>query len=529
VIDQLAFYVQDDWKVRPNLTLNLGLRWDANIGNLPDQDENRTMIILSQLDHPLANALTGDLSKLQRTTPSWTEFQPRLGFAWDPWGDAKTVIRGGYGIFYDQIFQNLSLFSDVQSQEFIFQPSVNLARTGGATGAPDPTNPLFNVIFDGNPANLPPVAQPPPGFTYSNLANGSVGRINDPDAKEAFIQKWTIGFQRELGRNWSISSDYVHTLGLQEPRFMNINPRILNTCSAAYGGNPLSPACPRGANTRVLDTAFIAAGLPANRLEQINMFSTTNRSLFDSLTTTLKYRSAKMILNAAYVLASSRAWGGQPTASYSGNGIAITPERQFDEDEFGPTRLDERHRFVLSGVFSLPWDIQISPVMQLASARPFSAVAGIDLDGDGLATIDRLCEGVDPAAVFAVRGNVAAVQALNPLGCTQSRVNSLRSGFVPDGNGGFEEKSGRFFNVDVRAQKTFRFGERFALATYVDLYNVFDVENLAFGSRIGLTTPAATGTPENSSFLKAQSLFGPGFGPPVGRPFTAQIGARFTF
>lgn len=519
VIDQLALYVQDDWKIHPRLTLNLGVRWDANIGNLPAQDQNRTLVILRQLNHPLARALTQDQEKLKRTTPSWTEFQPRLGFAWDPFGDSKTVIRGGYGIFYDQIFQNLSLFSAVQSQPNVFQPSVNLARPGGATGPPVPTDPLYGVIW-----GVTPLPAPPAGFTYSNLANGSVGRINDPDAEEAFIQKWSIGFQREFARNWSVSSDYVHTLGLQEPRFLNINPRILRTCSASYGGNPASPLCPRGASTRVLDTAFVAAGFPANRLEQINMFSTNNRSLFDSWTTTLKYRTPKMVLNAAYVLASSRAWGGQPTASYSGNGIVVTLDQQFRPEEFGPTRLDERHRFVLSGVFNLPWGFQISPIAQYATARPFSAVAGIDLDGDGLAFIDRICAGVDPAAVFAVRGNTAAVAALNPLGCTQSRVNGLRSGYVPDGSGGFERRSGRFFNVDVRLTKNFRFGERFGLSTYLDLYNVFDTENLSFASRIGLSTPATTGT-----FLTPQSLFGPGFGPPVGRPFTAQLGARFTF
>lgn len=525
-LHQLAFYVQDDWKVTRNLTLNLGLRWDANIGNLFPQDENRTILLLDQLNHPLAQALTSDPDKLRRETPSYKEFQPRIGFAWDPTGDAKTVIRGGYGIFYDQIFQNLTLFSAVQSQPFIFQPSVNLARTGGATGAPDPTNPLFPITFNGGTANLP---QPPAGFTYDTLAPGTVGRINDPDAKEAFIQKWTIGFQHEFGRNWSISSDYVHTLGLNEPRFKNINPRILRTCSADYGGNPLSPLCPRGANTRVLDTAFIAAGLQApnatvGRLEQINMFSTDNRSLFDSWTTTIKYRTQKMLLNAAYVLGSSRAWGGQPTASYSGNGIVVTPEAQFREEEFGPTRLDERHRIVISGVFNLPWGFQLSPIAQFATARPYSLISGIDADGDGLATIDRLCAGVDPAAVFAVRGNQAAVLALNPRGCTQTRVNSQRTGFVPDGSGGFEERSGRYINVDLRATKTFKFGERFGLSTYIDLYNIFNTENLSFMSRIGLSTPATTAT-----FLQPQSLFGPGFGPPVGRPFTAQLGARFTF
>jgi hypothetical protein len=508
-IDQLAFYFQDDWKVNRKLTLNLGLRWDANIGNLPPQHENRTMLILKNVNHPLARALTGDDSKLRRETPSWKEYQPRFGFAYDPWADGKTVIRGGYGIFYDQIFQNLSLFSAVQSQPQVFQAAINLTR-------PDPVLAAFRYGTD-------PLPTVPANANYSNLLTGSVGRINDPDATEPYIQKFSIGIQREVGRYWSISSDYVHTLGLHEPRFININPLISSTCNAAYGGNPASPACPRGASTRVLDTAFVAAGLPANRLNQINMFSTNNRSLFDSWTTTLKYRSKDVLFNAAYVLANSRAWGGQPTASYSGNGIAITLANQFKAGEFGPTRLDERHRIVLSGVINLPGDFQVSPILQFASARPYSPVAGLDLDGDGLTTIDRICTGVDLAAVLAVRGNSAAVGTLNPLGCVQQGVNQQRDGYVLNGTT-LEKRSGRFFNTDLRLSKNFRFGERFRLSTYVDFYNLFNTENLSFASRIGLSAPATTGT-----FLLPQSLYGPGFGPPIGRPFTTQLGARFTF
>ena len=75
-------------------------------------------------------------------------------------------------------------------------------------------------------------------------------------------------------------------------------------------------------------------------------------------------------------------------ASYSGNGIATTPENQFKPEEFGPTRLDERHRIVLSGVFNFRGDFQLAPIMQLASSRPFSANTGLDIDGDGLATND---------------------------------------------------------------------------------------------------------------------------------------------
>ena len=528
-IDQLAFYIQDDWKIRPNFTLNLGLRWDANIGNLPKQDQNRTMLILKDVNHPLANGLTDDQEKLRRTTPSWTEFQPRIGFAWDPWNDGKTVIRGGYGIFYDQLFQNLTLFSQTQSEPEIFQTAINIA------GA----DPFLDTFIYG----VTPLPVPPPDFNFGNLVQGSFGRINDPDATEPYVQKFQIGIQRQLGSTMSISSDFVHTLGLHEARYLNINPQIQGTCNPAFPGalqvaNPIyATVCPRGAATRVLDQAFIASGFPlingVPRLNQINMFSTNNRSVFDSWATTFKYRTAKVLLNASYVLAWSKAWGGQPTASYSGNGIAITPENQFKEGEYGPSRLDERSRIVISGVFNLPWEIQLSPILQYGSPRPFSANRGADLDGDGLITIDRLCAGVDPLAMlnFALANNTAAITAANPLGCVQAPVNSLRSGYDVQGGVVVGEITNRFFNVDLRASKTFTFGERYRIQAFVDFFNIFNTENIAIGapsgaiqSRLGLTAPTSP-----STFLQPGALWGPGFGPPVGRPFTASFGGRFTF
>jgi len=255
------------------------------------------------------------------------------------------------------------------------------------------------------------------------------------------------------------------------------------------------------------------------------MFTTTNRSLFDSWITTFQGRARHMTFKVSYVLSNSRAWGGQPTASYSGNGIAITPEQQFAHEEFGPTRIDERHRFVASGVFDLPYGIQLSPIIQLASARPYSLNTGFDVDGDGRSTVDRICEGVDIAAVFAARGNATALRALNPPGCRQVKVNSVREGFILDSNGQIiGTKSARYLNVDLRATRVFAFGERFKFKPYVELYNLLNTENLNIGDRLGLSVATS-----GSTFRQPTTLYGPGFGPPVGRPFTAQFGFRVEF
>lgn len=511
---QLAVYAQDDWRLGSKLTLNLGLRWDANIDLLTDQANNRTMALLRQLDDPRAREITGDPEKLSRTTPSWKEFQPRIGFAYDPGGDAWTVIRGGYGIFYDQIFQNLTIFSLAQSGPEIYSQILGFTNSDVGVGQlPD-----FRYGVDPLPA--------PPPFDFSQLPPGSFGRITDPNATDPYVQKFSIGFQRKLNDQWVVSSDYVHTLGLHEPRVTVINPQIRSVCDPAFAGStPADARCVLGATTRYFDAAFERAGLGANRLGQINMIGTTNRSRFDSLTTTLRGRTGGMLLSLSYVLGNSRSWGGQPVASYSGNGIAVTPEQQFAEGEFGPTRHDERHRIVASGVIDLPAGFQVAPIVQWASSRPYTPVVGFDINGDGQTNIlDRLCADTDVSAVFGVRGDLPAVRALNPNGCRLAPVNSQRNGFVVNADGSVEERSGRFFNTDVRITKSFGVGGRTQVKLYTDLYNLFNTENLSFTLR-----PEQSSAATRSAFLQPVSLYGPGFGPPVGRPFTASVGARVEF
>jgi len=505
---QLALYFQDDYKVTPRMTLNLGLRWDANIRILVDQSNNRTMQILGKLSNSRAQAIAGNPALLTRLTPSYKEFQPRLGFAWDINGTGKTVIRGGYGIFYDQIFQNLTLFAKQQGNPTIYQTVLDLVNSSVGVGQ------LATFRFGTDPLPAPAV------INNTQLEFGGFGRINDPTLHDPYVQKWSLGFETKLGSNYVLSSDYVHTLGVHENRVQNINPRIRTICPA---GSAITVTCPRGGSTRFFDPAFVTAGFGAGRLEQINMFTSTNRSLYDSWTSTLRRRTRHTLFSASYILSNSRGWGGQPTASYSGNGIATTPENQFRAGEFGPTRIDERHRFVASGLFDLPHGFQLSPIIQFATARPYSLNSGSDLDGDGRSTNDRVCTGFDPRTLLQAVLNNAVPAGAIAFGCTQVPVNSQRTGFVVNGTN-IEQRSGRFFDVDLRATKTFPIGEKVKVKGYVNFFNIFNRENLAFGDRLGRSVLTS-----RDSFLQPSSLYGPGFGPPVGLPFTVQLGGRVEF
>lgn len=526
---QFALYFQDDWKVMPRLTLNLGLRWDANVDFLPRQlggsltETNRTIAILQQVlaANPSSAAaqpglqrirdIVGDTEKLRRTIPSWREFQPRVGFAWDPFGSGKHVIRGGYGIAFDQVFQNLTLFSMQQTHPILYQTTVSLATSirPEVCNPMDPAQPLCRFRFGVDPL-------PAGGSGLSTIAQGAFGRINDPRMRDPYAQQWSIGWAWQFRPDYAFSADYYHVLGIAEPRVQNINPQILPVCDARYpGSNPADARCVRGATSRFFDRVFVDGGFPLDmagrpRLEQINMIGTTNRSRFDSINFVLRKRySRNFTAQASYVLSWSRSWGGRPSSSYSGNAIAIAPENQFKRSEFGPTVVDELQRLTLSGHFRLPYGFEVSPIFQAASARPYGFRAGADTDGDGLITLDRVCEGstVENPLIPGVRGT--------PFLCQQLPVGALRGD--------------PFAQLDVRFAKAVKFGERYTVRMFWELHNLANTNN--FGNNFG------TNASDPTLFHRPQSYFGgtggdrtggAGFGAITG-PRRSQFGFRFEF
>jgi Carboxypeptidase regulatory-like domain/TonB dependent receptor len=455
---QFAVYAQDDWKITPRFTLNMGLRYDVDLGFVDNAHahENRAFRALQIIGSPFARKVVED---------DKDNLSPRIGFAWDLRGNGKSVLRGGYGIYYDQSFLNVPLFAVQQANPEIYATFINDAA---------------NLNIDSPPPAIPsPLINPLPNTR---------GRMLDPDFESPYTQQWNIGYAQEIGTNMALEFDYVHILGLHEFTSLDINPRTGPLANA----NRNQPAADF---PRVLQPLFNAhaAELAAefgtpSPFARITVAQSDGRSRYDAFTAAFKKRySNKFQLNAHYTLAKSQGWFS------ASQDFGFLPQNQFvkfDPVNFGPTSEDERHRFVLSGIFDLPWDFQVAPILQLASARPYSILpdCGCDINRDGVNN-DR--------------------DSVNPEVDDQTKLP------VNDHRGD------SFSQLNVRVSKFFRWGENKRLGLFFEAFNVFNTGN--FGNQFQNTT----GTPD---FGKPVNFFGAtGFSEPLGIPFQAQIGARFSF
>jgi hypothetical protein len=517
---QIAFYYQDDWKVTNHLTVNAGIRWDANPKFLIPQltnnfdSTNRTINVLREvlaagISDPVAaqgvaraQELAGNTDLLKKNTADWKEFQPRLGFSWDPTGSGKTVVRGGYGVARDTIFQNLTLFAVQETNPTIYNTIID--QFGGLGCVPAAGN-LCGFRFGVDPL-------PQPAAAVTDLAPGAIGRMQDPRLTDPWSQQMSIGTEHQFGEDYALSADYYHVLGTHEPRVLNMNPKLGSVCDPAYGGDPTNAVCVNGTGTRLMDAAFNdTPGVGVGRLGAIYDYGTNNRSLYDGINFQLRKRmSHRMQFQASYVLSWSRSWGGRPTSSYSGSGVNITPEQQFGPDQFGPTTFDERHRFTLSGVFQLPWGFELAPLVQIASARPYDYLAGADVNGDGRATIDRACVG---SSVATPQTDPTQPGYIGAPGCTELGPNSLRGD--------------PFFQADLRTAKVFKLGERATLRLIWEFYNLTNRNN--FCNNFDGSGADFNANPALNNFRQPQGYCGGQGGPAFTGPFRQQLGLRFEF
>jgi outer membrane receptor protein involved in Fe transport len=480
---QLGLYFQDDWKVTPHLTLNLGLRWDKdfNMIGLSDVTKSRTYQELVALNSPISNPY---VSKLPHDDNK--DFSPRVGFAYDPTGEGKHVIRGGFGLYFGNVFQNIPLFMEQMSNPTVFQTVLSLSSpTDIVTGTGIK---LGNWRYGVDPM---PVIPPP----SSQLAPGSVGRLMDPNYRNPVAEEFNFGYSWSPTSKSVIELDYTHVLSLHENRTINVDQKV-----------PVGGVC----CFRPLDPAFANSTLP--ELASVRDEQSIGRTHYDGFNFSYRQRMTHHFsLNANYTLSAGYSYDGGSTSFRNYPQLSTNP---FAYYEWGPTPNDERHHVTVSGIFDLPWGLELAPILQFGSARPYAVTNSSNTLNTGGGTANAVVvPAMDPTDWFAFAGNNTAAQnCFYGLGsytssqCTLARYDPLRGD--------------PFFQLDLRLAKTIRFGERASLELIAQAFNLTNRANYGNNYNSNIATESTFGHP--SGFFAPSSTIIP-------RSLWSEFGARFTF
>jgi outer membrane receptor protein involved in Fe transport len=311
----VAAYFQDDWKPTNNLTVNLGLRWEMQAG--PYQNNFDTPVLRYLKANGYATERKQDMK----------DFGPRAGFAWDVKGDGRTVVRGGYGLYYDEIFQNITLYekwNDVRTPLFF----VSLSPA-----------PFTAKYYQENTQAVRDSLKDP---TFS----GQIMRLTAPDLKQPYSHQFNVGTSHAITQHLSFDVDYIHALGRREIHRWEINtPQNQNT--------RLSPA-------GVFNPVWGRISVEGNR----------GRSRVDGLYLTGKARLKVMELMTTYSLTKAR------NLANDFGSRAADPSNLNWENDWGPMANDIRHRVTVAGVFQLPGGIQLSSSLQANTGKPYTAFLG---------------------------------------------------------------------------------------------------------------------------------------------------------
>lgn len=373
VDDTLAsLFVQDDYKIRPNLTVNLGLRY-----------------------------------QLQTFTDSTRDFAPRVGFAYDLLGGNKTVIRGGFGIYYSQIVDNSEANYALTGPTGVF----NYTATPGQVGFPSSVSAAPLSVFPAG-AHIPLRSlYVRPGdskyldrFFPTSVLTGYPNVLLNP-----YTEQWTFGVEQQLLGDWMLTADYIgsHTVRMNRPLDVDPPAPYVRTAPNQFRGaapdatgiercmpdatignistTPLATCAANAANaTRPLWIYDVARGIaPAYSVIQSDV--NDGFGFYDALDVDLSRRFA----NGISFLASY-------TWSHTIDNVdSDVPQQNPDDPNFtglaekSNAIYDQRNRFVVSGLYTTPVNFVIGGVGTFGSGLPYNIVTGTTNGGDTGATTDR--------------------------------------------------------------------------------------------------------------------------------------------
>lgn len=460
-------FVQDDFQFSNRLTVNLGLRWerdgawterddrfayfDPRSGQVvyPDGLPSSLRTILQAFQTANANnpnAYKFRFEDVDALRPAQNhQFAPRIGFAFRPFADNKTVIRAAFGIFWGQPIANVYL------NEAFTPPPFSLNQTVTAAGQ------QFGVFPGVTPQTLVPL-------------NPSFFTLVPDEFKNSYVQQWNVGIEREIGFNTALKVSYVGSRGLHLERRYDYNAGAPST------------------------TPITVARRPYPQFNSIQIQESSASSSYHSLQVGAERRFAQgLLFLAGYTYAKSI----DDTSTWLGLG---GQESQFPQNprnlraERGRSGFDLRHRFTLSTVYELPFrsenkgldlligGYQVSGILTLRTGYPFSVIAGntdtANITGTGTAN-SRLNVISDPFA------NVPAGFFFNPAAFARPAAGTFGS----SGRNAFSGPGAQ--QLDFSVLKVLRFSERFSVQLRGEAFNVLnhptfaipvnDITNANFG------------------------------------------------
>lgn len=383
----LSLYAQDEYKLSPRLTLNLGLRFQINT---PYTEINNRLAGFKPgqqstvfPDAPLGLVYPGDAGVPEGLTPVYRKgLAPRLGLSWDPTGSGKMSVRASYGINFEPVAngQGGILQAPISAPPYLQARQVQgiFLSAFGIPGFP-----TFDDPFLGDTNPFPPNNFPKP-ITHLTVQD---------NLRPPYIQNWNLSVQRQLGQKYLVEVRYVGTKGTRLPRFIEGNPSIFipgPDAASNIDRRRIYAGCPEDGGPCDLTSVGLIAGSTNSAYHSFQ--STVSRTFSQGLFFSASYTFSKSL---DYV-SSLNETGSAPRNVAGENDLAQNP---FDwRAEHGPSLFDARHRFVMSASWELPFlkngsglaknlfgGWQINGIANFSSATPFTVFDSADPSQQGSA------------------------------------------------------------------------------------------------------------------------------------------------
>jgi len=389
--DEIALFAQDTWRVTNNLTLNFGLRYEA-IYN-PEADVSNSLLYNRVKGIPLGLGSV-DPAIIPDNTNQWA---PRFGFAWDPFGNSKSVIRGHAGMYYAAT--PLLLYAGPVNN--FRQPPGDLSvQLPLKTLSGDTRTTVYKQLLAGGINLNGYTLDKLPMLTPSDITKiaTALGLSPDPylgSAPMTITDNYNnprstqlgLGMEQELYSDWKIGAEftYVNTVNLQRNKDLNIplpGTKVLTTnpdgtvATVDQSGRPFYGL--RGGKVTYDGKTAVTTSRPQRDLASIQIRDSSARSLYRGLTFRAEYTKRRYGFKAYYTLG----WNYSDDDNERSSG-GLTYENGFNlKPEYGYNDLDQRHQFQLHSRFELPLGFELAQIMRLYSARPFDARTGADSNED---------------------------------------------------------------------------------------------------------------------------------------------------